>query len=115
MCISIGLCQIKKECPNLETIPWRLYKNDIIGLNNKSHFVFSSSSSLHFHLCHLVCVCVCVCVRKIIRYFIPEDGDEEDYPNIFLMPKQQGHTGFSPKLRGGQGCFSNAWKLSFSI
>jgi len=40
-----------------------------------------------------------------IRYFIPEDGDEEDYPNIFLMPKQQAHTGFSPKLRDVKDAF----------
>jgi hypothetical protein len=33
-----------------------------------------------------------------IRYFVPEDGDVEDHPNIFLLPKSQ-HSGFSPKLR----------------
>mmetsp|Transcript_16309 Transcript_16309/g.19926 ORF Transcript_16309/g.19926 Transcript_16309/m.19926 type:complete len:301 (+) Transcript_16309:78-980(+) len=33
-----------------------------------------------------------------IRYFVPEDGDTEDHPNIFLMPKTQ-NSGFSPRLR----------------
>lgn len=33
-----------------------------------------------------------------IRYFVPEDGDSEDHPNIFLMPKSS-HSGFSPRLR----------------
>ena len=29
---------------------------------------------------------------------MPEDGDTEDHPNIFLMPKSQ-NSGFSPRLR----------------
>lgn len=33
-----------------------------------------------------------------IRYFVPEDGDTEEHPNIFLMPKSQ-NSGFSPRLR----------------
>lgn len=33
-----------------------------------------------------------------IRYFIPEDGDTEDHPNIFLMSKPT-QSGFSPRLR----------------
>jgi len=32
-----------------------------------------------------------------IRYFIPEDGDTEDHPNIYLMPKPT-QSGFSPRL-----------------
>mmetsp|Transcript_18607 Transcript_18607/g.26200 ORF Transcript_18607/g.26200 Transcript_18607/m.26200 type:complete len:320 (-) Transcript_18607:109-1068(-) len=35
--------------------------------------------------------------HHVIRYFIPEDGDSEEYPNVFLTTKSQ--TGFSPKLR----------------
>jgi len=31
-----------------------------------------------------------------IRYFIPEDGDSEEHPNIFLLPKS--NSGFSPRL-----------------
>lgn len=33
-----------------------------------------------------------------ISYFIPEDGDSEDHPNIFLMQKPT-QSGFSPRLR----------------
>jgi len=32
-----------------------------------------------------------------IRYFIPEDGDTEEHPNIYLMPKPT-QSGFSPRL-----------------
>lgn len=33
-----------------------------------------------------------------IRYFVPEDGDKEEHPNIFLLPKSQ-NSGFSPRLK----------------
>lgn len=38
-----------------------------------------------------------------IRYFIPEDGDSEEHPNIFLLPKS--NSGFSPRLRDVKDAF----------
>lgn len=39
-----------------------------------------------------------------IRYFIPEDGDTEDHPNVFLMHKDSS-SNLSPKLRDIQAAF----------
>lgn len=47
-----------------------------------------------------------------IRYYIPEDGDIEDHPNIFLMSKPA-QTGFSPCLRDIKESFPMPGKYHF--
>lgn len=39
-----------------------------------------------------------------IRYFVPEDGDLEEHPNIYLMPKPA-QSGFSPRLKDVKDSF----------
>lgn len=47
-----------------------------------------------------------------IRYFVPEDGDTEDHPNIFLLPKSQ-NSGFSPRLHEVKQNFPMPGKYHF--
>jgi len=41
---------------------------------------------------------------SILRYFLPEDGDNEDTPNVFLAPKPS-RPGYPPLLRQVKGSF----------
>lgn len=47
-----------------------------------------------------------------IRYFIPEDGDSEDHPNIFLMSKPT-QSGFSPRLKDVKDSFPMPGRYHF--
>jgi len=47
-----------------------------------------------------------------IRYFVPEDGDSEDHPNIFLMSKPV-QSGFSPRLKDIKDSFPMPGKYHF--
>jgi len=47
-------------------------------------------------------------------YYIPEDGDSEDHPNIFLMSKPtQTQSGFSPRLKDIRDSFPMPGKYHF--
>lgn len=43
-------------------------------------------------------------LRRLERYFIPEDGDEEAHPNVFLAPKPR-QQGAPPTLRAVRDAF----------
>jgi hypothetical protein len=47
-----------------------------------------------------------------IKYFIPEDGDKEEHPNIFMLKKST-QSGFSPRLRDVKDAFPMPGKYHF--
>jgi len=47
-----------------------------------------------------------------IKYFVPEDGDSEEHPNIFMLPKSK-QTGFSPRLGDVKESFPLPGKYHF--
>lgn len=67
--------------------------------------VYHEVSSHHAGLYSIHCFRV-FSFRQISRYFIPEDGDDETHPNVFLAPKPR-HPGTPPTL----GQVKNAFPL----
>jgi len=51
-------------------------------------------------------------IMAAIRYFIPEDGDTEDHPNVFLAPKPR-QSGQPPLLRDIKSTFPLPGKYHF--
>jgi hypothetical protein len=61
-----------------------------------------SSTNYDYNLVHI----------RLNSYYVPEDGDSEDHPNIFLMSKPT-QSGFSPRLKDIRDSFPMPGKYHF--